>query len=58
MLAYWLSKASPHIKEIQIVFPITGHSFLPLNRVFAQVQENSQNTEVITYPNGYIEVIK
>ncbi|XP_050302138.1 uncharacterized protein LOC126740245 [Anthonomus grandis grandis] len=46
MLHYFLAKvAPPNIKEIQVIFPITGHSFLP-DRVFASIEKKLQHSTI------------
>ncbi|XP_050294218.1 uncharacterized protein LOC126734570 [Anthonomus grandis grandis] len=40
MLAYWLLKESPeNIKNIELTFPIVGHSFIPPDRVFGLIEK-------------------
>lgn len=40
MCSMWLmSKAPPHINEIEIDYPVTGHSFLPPDRVFGMIEK-------------------
>ncbi|CAG5001798.1 unnamed protein product [Parnassius apollo] len=37
MLGKWLTTEAPrHIKRVEIVFPVVGHSFIPTDRLFAQ----------------------
>ncbi|CAF4763168.1 unnamed protein product [Pieris macdunnoughi] len=38
MCMKWLySNAPPHVKKLEIIFPMVGHSFLPPDRVFAKI---------------------
>jgi len=40
MISTWfLNLASVHIESVEIIFPIVGHSFLPANRVFANIEK-------------------
>ncbi|CAG4933924.1 unnamed protein product [Parnassius apollo] len=34
MVMKWLLETTTNIKQVEIIFPVTGHSFLPANRVF------------------------
>lgn len=39
MLAYWYFKKAPNIlKRVEVGFPAVGQSFLPPDRVFAQIE--------------------
>lgn len=51
---YLIDHAPDHIKSIEIVFPIVGHSFLPPDRVFAQIEKKVKKTETIPGPEGYL----
>lgn len=37
MCCVWLCNAPGHIKNIELVFPVPGHSFLPADRVFGNI---------------------
>ncbi|KAK9701039.1 hypothetical protein QE152_g30866 [Popillia japonica] len=40
MLCNWLYYfASPHIKHCEVIFPVVGHSFLPPDRVFGNIEK-------------------
>nr|CAI5866539.1 unnamed protein product [Callosobruchus analis] len=40
MCAKWLANDAPkHIQTINLIFPVTGHSFLPPDRVFGQIEK-------------------
>jgi hypothetical protein len=57
MLQYWLLvKAPKTIKEIEIIFPVTGHSFMPADRVFGQIEKRVRKLETIVQPEEYINV--
>lgn len=48
MCHYWLANnAPPHINEIEIVFPVTGHSFIPPDKVFAYIEKEIRGHETI-----------
>lgn len=58
MLCSWFRNNAPaNIKEIQLVFPITGHSFLPPDRVFANIEKDIRKSEVIVSPEEYVSKI-
>lgn len=59
MLAYWLkTKAPGHIKKITVIFPIVGHSFLPPDRVFGNIERETRPLEVIVEPLTYFNIFK
>lgn len=57
MLSKWLTEAPQIVKEIEIVFPVVGHSYIPPDRVFAQIEKEVRNYEVINSPQKYLEII-
>lgn len=59
MLAYWLkTKAPSHIKKITVIFPIVGHSFLPPDRIFGNIEREIRPLEVIVEPEDYFDIFK
>lgn len=59
MCSKWLmSNAPPQIKEINIIFPMVGHSFLPPDRVFAKIEKEIKTMSVISDPHSYVEIFK
>ncbi|XP_057671231.1 uncharacterized protein LOC130902959 [Diorhabda carinulata] len=59
MLMYWLQmKAPKHVKIIEVVFPVVGHSFLPPDRVFGRIERSIKKRESIVNPNEYIEIFE
>ena len=58
MCATWLSRAPPHIKKIELIFPIPGHSFIPPDREFGHIEKEIKHMENIVQPEEYIEVYK
>lgn len=57
MCIYFLQTvAPPNIKEIELVFPIRGHSFLPSDRLFGIIEKKLKKMPVITNPHDYIGV--
>lgn len=59
MLSKWLTSKSPkHITNIELVFPVTGHSFLPADRVFARIEKKVKAKSAIVDLEEYIEIYK
>ncbi|KAG8176610.1 hypothetical protein JTE90_028592 [Oedothorax gibbosus] len=51
MLSFWMHSHAPdHIKEIDIIYPVTGHSFLPPDRVFGNIAKVLKRSEVVPKP--------
>lgn len=58
MLGKWLTTEVPrHIKKVEIIFPVVGHSFIPPDRVFARIEKDLKKREVIASPEEYQEII-
>ena len=56
---YWLHTESPmHIKEIIIVFPVRGHSYLPADRVFGRVEKDLRKHDRIILTSDYTNIYK
>ncbi|CAH2101149.1 unnamed protein product [Euphydryas editha] len=53
---YLLDYAPERIKILELLFPIVGHSFLPPDHVFAQVEKMIKKNEVIPNPQGYYNI--
>lgn len=54
----WLGCFAPtNIEEMQLIFPITGHSFLPADRVFGIIERKLKKTEEIVKPDAIIDII-
>ncbi|XP_045457147.1 uncharacterized protein LOC123667235 [Melitaea cinxia] len=57
MLLFWLQNKSPaHVKEIQLFFPVRGHSFLPADRLFGRIEKDVRKIPVITTREEYFEI--
>ncbi|KAG7307859.1 hypothetical protein JYU34_006468 [Plutella xylostella] len=57
MAMKWLQQAPPLITEVQLIFPVTGHSFIPPDRVFALTEKKIREKECIAQPEEYCEII-
>lgn len=56
MISKWFSSSSPRLlKKVELIFPVTGHSFIPPDRVFGK-EIKKRNT--IVRPNEYVDIIK
>ncbi|CAH1997175.1 unnamed protein product [Acanthoscelides obtectus] len=59
MLAYWLLEESPkHIKQIELIFPIVGHSFIPPDRIFGLIGKDIKKMPVIVEISDYDDLIR
>ncbi|KAI4455742.1 dna-directed rna polymerases i ii and iii subunit rpabc2 [Holotrichia oblita] len=56
MCSKWLVTAPLNVASIELVFPVTGHSFLPPDRVFGQIERKLRKREVIAMPSEYVEI--
>ncbi|CAG4951124.1 unnamed protein product [Parnassius apollo] len=56
MLSRWLLD-NTSLKKIEVVFPITGHFFMPPDRVFGNIEKVLKKQEVIIRPEDYIDII-
>lgn len=53
----WLDNhATDNITEIELMYPVVGHSFLPPDRVFGLIEKETRKLEVIADPNDYREI--
>lgn len=59
MLMKWLNSDSyaHDVKCIEVIFPIVGHSFIPPDRVFAQIEKRLRKKNTIVKPDEYVEVL-
>lgn len=58
MCMAWLVRAPPGIKKMEIVFPVTGHSYMPSDRVFGLIERELQKMENIIQLEEYHTVFK
>ncbi|CAH0404462.1 unnamed protein product [Chilo suppressalis] len=54
----WLYSAPRNIKSLEIIFPVTGHSFLPADRVFAITEKRIRKMETILKPEEYMNILQ
>lgn len=59
MCAYWLQEKSPkQIREVELIFPVVGHSYMPPDRVFALIEKVIKKKQAIIDPKKYIKIFK
>lgn len=59
MVSHWLHNDSPqHIKEVEMVFPVVGHSFIPPDRVFGRIEKEIKVRDTIVKPEDYTKVFE
>lgn len=58
MCAKWFLEAPSHIKKIQLVFPITGHSFIPPDRVFGVIEKKIKKKDTIIDVQDYYDIFE
>lgn len=59
MLVFYLINDAPsHLKEINIIFPVRGHSFLPADRVFGRIEKEVRKNPILTTKEEYYEIYK
>ena len=56
MCSKWLLE-HPSIKSIELVFPVTGHSYLPADRVFGNREKLFRKMYTIVEPKQYLDII-
>lgn len=58
MLCFWLiQKAPAEVKELQITFPVVGHSFMPPDRTFGLIERSIKKKTTILTPKEYTDII-
>ena len=59
MLNSWLlTKAPDHIRDIEVVYPIIGHSFLLPDWVFGNIERKLRRMEMISNPEEVLDIIR
>ncbi|CAF4945803.1 unnamed protein product [Pieris macdunnoughi] len=51
------NKKSPTLKTVEIIFPVTGHSYMPADRVFGLTETKIRKLETIVDPKEYEEIM-
>lgn len=55
--SFWLLNVPQNIKEVQMILPMTGHSFIPTGRVFGNIETEVRKHEIIYDQNQYSTII-
>lgn len=59
MFSKWLYSFAPKkVTKIEIIFPVTGHSFIPPDRVFAVIERRIKRKEIIVNPDEYYNIFR
>lgn len=54
----WLGQFAPvHINQVELVFPVTGHSFLTPDRVYGNIEKVVKKLEEIVKPEVVLDII-
>lgn len=56
MLMYWLHCTLTQVQQIDVIFPVVGHSFLPPDRVFGRIEKVVKRKDTIISPGEYREI--
>lgn len=56
MVCSWFLSASQNIQDVEIIFPVTGHSYIPPDRVFGHSEKEIKRHEVILLPEEYKDI--
>ncbi|KAJ8942215.1 hypothetical protein NQ314_010115 [Rhamnusium bicolor] len=58
MCCKWLESHAPsNIKTIEVIFPVVGHSYIPPDRVFGNIEKDLKKKEIIVSPEEYVTLI-
>ncbi|CAG4952202.1 unnamed protein product [Colias eurytheme] len=56
MISKWFSSSAPKsLKRVELIFPVTGHSFIPPDRVFGVTEKEIRKRNTIVQPNEYVD---
>lgn len=58
MCSKWLAESPRNIKNLEIIFPVVGHSFLPSDRIFGHIEKVVKKNDTIIRPDEYINIFK
>lgn len=57
MCSSWFLEAPETLKDIEIIFPVRGHSFMPPDRVFGHCEKKIKSMQQIENPQQYVDII-
>jgi hypothetical protein len=59
MVSTWFTCSAPsNVKSVQLIFPVTGHSYLPPDRVFGNIEKAIKRKETVVEPQEYRQVFE
>jgi len=58
ILLYYVNYKTKIFNEINHIFPVHGHSYMPPDRVFGRIEQKLKRKDNIVSPNQYYEVFK
>ncbi|CAH2102032.1 unnamed protein product [Euphydryas editha] len=56
MCCKWLLD-NGNIKSLEVIFPVTGHSFMPADRFFGVVEKKLRKMEVVIHPKQILDIV-
>ena len=57
MHSHWLGcKALVHVRSAELIFPVTGHSYMPPDRVFGVIEKDIKKKDTIVQPQEYLYI--
>lgn len=56
MLMKWFQTAPQHIKKLEVIFLVIGHSYLPPDRVFGNIEKVVRKRNTLVTPDEYYEI--
>lgn len=56
-MLYFAKHAPKNVASIELIFPVTGHSFLPADRVFGRIEKQVKRHEMILNPVQLLDLI-
>ncbi len=58
ILAYWMHLAQTRFKTVQLHFPIPGHSYLPIDRTFGNIEKKKRKKDKVPLPSVWVKLIR
>lgn len=58
VFAFWDYIAQNRLQEVHLYFPIPGHSFMPIDRNFAQIEKKRLTYDKISHPSEIVNIVK
>ena len=58
MLIKWMAVAPPQIKQVELIFPVVGHSFMPPDRIFGNIEKCVKKIDTVVQPVTYFDIFE